>query len=183
MSLETLEQIGLSPNETKIYLALLDLKKASIDQISRKAQVHRRNAYDALKRLLEKGLAYQVLPKKILTYAPVHPDKLKELLNEKVKDLQDSLPSLTAKYETNIPKQSIYVYKGLGGLKNYIKLILKVKPATLYGFSSKGSWFDPRLKNFMKRAGKEWKEKKIKSKIIYGGYPFLWTPCLRTVQR
>lgn len=164
---EILSSIGLSPNEAKIYDTLLELKSASINEIGIHAHVHRRNVYDAIKRLMNKGLVYQVLPKKILTYAPIHPDKLQELLDEKMKDLRENIPEFISKYERNIPSQAIYVYKGIGGLKNYINLVIKKCKGTLYSIGGKGSWFDPRLKGFMKRAGDEWRKKKLKSKIIY----------------
>lgn len=166
MFLETLQSLGLSPNEAKIYNALLEIKSGSIDAISSLANVHRRNTYDAVKRLVNKGLVLQVLPKKTLTYTAVHPNKLQEFLDEKVKDLQNNLPGLINKYEKFSPKQEVCVYKGVGGLKNYIQLILK-EAKTLYGIGSKGSWFDPRIKNFAFRAGREWVKKKIASKIIY----------------
>lgn len=166
MLIETLEKLGLTPNEAKIYNTLLEIQKGSIGDISKYAGIHRRNIYDAIQRLLSKGLAYQVLPEKILTYAPVHPDKLTELLNEKVKELETALPGLVKKFETINASQSVYVYKGVGGLKNYINLILK-QGKNIYGIASKGTWFDPRIINFSTQAAKKLKEKKIKTKLIY----------------
>lgn len=166
MYIEYLENTGLTPNEAKIYLALLELKRASIWDISTHAGVHRRNAYDAIQRLIYKGLAFQVLPKKFLTYAPVHPDKLKELIEEKQYGLEGILPGLIKKFDKVNTPQSIYVYKGVGGLKNYINLELKVgKP--IYGIGSKGSWFDSRIKDFATRAAKKYNSLKLRSKIIY----------------
>src|SRR3989344_752572 len=166
MYIESLEDIGLTPNEAKIYNALLELKKGSIWDISTHAGIHRRNAYDAIQRLIFKGLAFQVLPKKFLTYAPVHPEKLQELVEEKQKSLENILPGLVKRFDKVNVSQSIYVYKGVGGLKNYINLELRVgKP--IYGIGSKGSWFDPRIKNFALRAAKKYDALKVQSKIIY----------------
>ena len=166
MYIESLENIGLTPNEAKIYSALLELKRGSIWDISTYAGIHRRNAYDAIQRLIFKGLAFQVLPKKFLTYAPVHPEKLQELIEEKQKSLESVLPGLVKKFNrVNVP-QSIYVYKGVAGLKNYINLELKVGKS-VYGIGSKGSWFDPRIKNFALRAAKKYDALKVQSKIIY----------------
>lgn len=167
MDLETLSNLGiLTPNEVKIYLALLDLKEGSIDAITKKSGVHRRNAYDAIQRLIGKGLIFQVLPKKILTFSPVHPDKILELIDEKRKDLEDALPMLRNKFIQDSAPQAAYIFKGIGGLKNYINLILETGK-DIYGIGSKGTWFDPRIKNFSIRAGKELEKKKIKSFLIY----------------
>ncbi|MEK7579196.1 MAG: helix-turn-helix domain-containing protein [Patescibacteria group bacterium] len=163
---QVLKDIGLTPNESKIYKSLLELKRASIWSISKHAEIHRRNTYDAIQRLIHKGLAFQVLPKKILTYAPVHPDKLREILDERVQNLENALPGLIKKYKNVVTSQSVYVYKGIGGLKNYIALELSVgKP--IYGLGSKGSWFDPRIKNFVRHAVKKYSLLRLKNKIIY----------------
>ena len=52
----TLERIGLSPNEVKIYLTLLRLGASKAGKIAKEAQVDRSATYDSLKRLLEKGI-------------------------------------------------------------------------------------------------------------------------------
>ena len=166
MLLEVLTDIGLTPNEAKIYAALLDLHEASIDAVTKHSGVHRRNTYDALGRLVKKGLVFQVLPKKILTFAPVDPNKLFELVEEKEKSLKDILPEMQLKFKRKPVSQSVYIYKGVGGLKNYIDLILKEKK-NIYGIGSKGTWFDPRIRKFAVRAGKELKKKNIKSHLIF----------------
>lgn len=166
MDTETLELIGLTPNEAKIYRSLLELKKGSIWDIAKHAEIDRRNAYDAIHRLIHKGLAFQVLPKKFLTYAPVHPEKLRELVEEKSVALEKALPRLVKKFNLVSAPQSVYVYKGIGGLKNYIDLEIRTGE-TIYGLGSKGSWFDPRIKSFATRAAKRFAAAKIKSQVIY----------------
>ncbi|MBP6881294.1 MAG: hypothetical protein KBC35_01590 [Candidatus Pacebacteria bacterium] len=163
---ETLTDLGLTPNEAKIYEALLSLKRGSIWDISTHAGIHRRNAYDAIQRLLDRGLAYQVLPKKTLTYAPVHPDKLNELIEDKVRNLEQALPGLRLRFEKVDAPQSIYVYKGVAGLKNYINLIIK-EGQDIYGIGSKGTWFDERIRTFAVRAGNKLTKLGIKTTLIY----------------
>jgi predicted transcriptional regulator len=166
MDTSIFKSLGFSPNETKIYLALLDIKEGSIWNIATHAQIDRRNAYDAINRLVNRGFAFQILPKKNLTYAPAHPEKLKELLKEQVHELNNKLPALISQYtKINVP-QLVCIYKGLGGLKNYIELELHVGK-DIYGIASKGSWFDTRLNTFAQKASKKYKEKGIRSHIIY----------------
>jgi len=163
---DILVDLGLSPNEAKIYKALLDLKKGSIWNISSYANIHRRNTYDAIQRLIDKGLVFQVLPKKFLTYAPVHPDKLREMVEEKTSELETALPFLVKKFNTVNQPQSIYIYKGVAGLKNYITLQLEVGK-TIHGIGMKGTWFDPRIEKFATKANTLYRKKKIVSKMIY----------------
>ena len=60
---ELLRDIGLSPNEARVYEALLHTGEASVQEISIKAKVHRRNVYDSLSKLSEKGLASELFIK------------------------------------------------------------------------------------------------------------------------
>jgi sugar-specific transcriptional regulator TrmB len=163
---KNLENLGLTPNEAKIYNVLLELKEASIGTIAVYAGIHRRNVYDAVQRLLDHGLVFQVLPKKVLTYSPVHPDKLKELVEEKERELNFVLPSLIKKFNKSSSSQSVYIYKGVGGLKNFINLILK-EGKDVYGIGSKGTWFDRRISSFAKKAEVQYKKLKIKSHLIF----------------
>ncbi|MBI4068151.1 hypothetical protein HY413_01940 [Candidatus Kaiserbacteria bacterium] len=131
---QILNDIGLSPNEAKIYEALLQLKNGTIWDISKHAEVHRRNAYDAIQRLIARGLAYQVLPKKVLTYAPVHPDKLRELVDENVRSLESALPGLRKRFDEIDREQSIAVYRGVQGVKNYLHLLIRdANPRYVFG--------------------------------------------------
>jgi len=57
----SLEKIGLTGNESKIYLALLRHGTAKAGKISKRAGINRTTTYDALKRLLEKGLISYVV--------------------------------------------------------------------------------------------------------------------------
>lgn len=50
-----LEKIGLSKNESAIYLALLELGPSQIAKISEKALIHRPLVYKALPSLIEKN--------------------------------------------------------------------------------------------------------------------------------
>ena len=164
---QVLENLGLTPNEAKIYQALLELKNGTIWDISKKADIHRRNTYDAIKRLIDRGLAYQVLPKKTLTYAPVHPDKFKELMDEKVSELNSVLPGLIARFNKLDLQQSLSIYRGVQGLQNYIKLLIETceQGNELLVLGSKGTYFEPEIASFAKKYQKRFA--KLKGKVIY----------------
>jgi predicted transcriptional regulator len=164
---QILEELGLTPNEAKIYLALLELKNGTIWDISTQASIHRRNAYDAIHRLIYKGLAFQVLPKRNLTYAPIHPNKLKEYVEDKISSLEKGLPGMIKKYDKVATSQFVNVYKGVGGLRNYIDLEISVGK-DIYGIGGKGSWFDERVLGYViRKAYKKYQQAGIKSHIIY----------------
>ena len=78
-----LREIGLSQNEARVYEALLQLGGASVQEIAIKSKVHRRNVYDSLSKLMEKGLASEAFVKGEKNFNAVNPKRLLGLLKEK----------------------------------------------------------------------------------------------------
>lgn len=160
MPIETLQQLGLSPNESKIYEALLDLKEAGVGEISSKTKIHRRNVYDSMHRLIDKGLVFSVLSGNETLYSTVDPDKLTELIKERELILQNVLPILKEHYDKKESSQEAYIYKGLNGMKQYMRDILR-EGKDVYSLAAKLGWFNPKLNSFRKEFYKEAKRKKI----------------------
>ncbi len=70
-----LQEMGLSGNEARIYLSLLEEGKALVSTISKSTGIHRRNVYDSLNRLIEKGLVFQLHSKRESIYQAVRPSR------------------------------------------------------------------------------------------------------------
>jgi len=157
---EILEELGLSPNEAKIYIALIELGQASVPQVSVKTGVHKRNIYDTIPRLLQKGLIYQIAEHKECRYAAVEPKKLADLIWEKEAKLNSILPALNKQYKKTATKEEVYIYKGVEGFKNYLRDILKVGE-DVYFIGAKGGWFDKDLQVFINKFLKQAKAKGI----------------------
>lgn len=159
---ETLQILGLSPNEAKIYETLVEKGESSIGRIAVAAKVHRRNVYDSIQRLIEKGLCFEIFSKSENTYSAVDPDKLSELIAEKQLKLQEILPQLKKKFSSNSSTEEAYIYRGLEGQKNIWRDILRVNKDS-YFIGAKGGWFDSRLDKSTRDAFfKEANRKKIK---------------------
>ena len=161
MYLEILENLGLSPNEAKIYEALLEKGESSISEISVNAKIDRRNAYDAISRLIDKGLCFQVVSSSENRYNAVDPRKLQELIGEKEKALHGVLTEMQRKYHSTAAKEEAFIYRGLEGQKNIFRDMLRVGKDS-YVVGAKGGWFDPRLETARKKFFKEAEKKKIK---------------------
>src|SRR3989344_2989798 len=95
---EIFESIGLIPNEAKIYEALVEKGESSISDIAVAAKIHRRNAYDAIQRLINKGLCFQIFSTTENRYNAVDPDKLTEILAEKQEQLLSAIPIFKKKF-------------------------------------------------------------------------------------
>lgn len=158
---EILMNFGLSPNEAKIYESLIDRGESSISEIAIAANIYRRNAYDAIHRLIEKGLCFQIFSATGNRYNAVDPDKLGELFAEKQQRLQEILPSLKKKFQERKAPEEAYIYRGLEGQKNIWRDILRIGQESYY-IGAKAAWFDPRLEASRVAFFKEAKRTKIK---------------------
>jgi sugar-specific transcriptional regulator TrmB len=163
---ELLREIGLSQNEARVYEGLLQLGEASVQTISLKAGVHRRNTYDALSKLNEKGLASEVFVKGEKNFRATNPTRLLELLKEKETKLSAAIPLMQQSFSSADEKEEAYIYRGIEGFKNYLQNILETKE-TVYFIGAKAFWLDPRLQHFLPRFQRERKRLGIKFVHIF----------------
>lgn len=167
MYTELFEEIGLSPNEAKIYETLLNTGVSGVGQISTKGNIHRRNVYDALQRLVQKGLVFPIFQKGENRYSAVNPDKLMELVKEKEHHLNEVLPQLRTLYQREPPEEAAFIYKGIEGYKNYMRDLVRVAQDTLF-LGAKGLWYTPGIdKTFLNAFTKMATKKKITYRTIY----------------
>ncbi len=161
-----LQSIGLSPNEAKVYETLLQTGEASVQKIALKSKVHRRNVYDSLAKLIEKGLATELFVKGEKNFKAIAPNRLLDLIKEKEDRLTTVLPQLQAKFEATEEQEEAYMFRGIEGFKAYLQAILDTKE-TVYFIGAKAFWLDERLKHYIPRFQKERKKLGIKFKHLF----------------
>jgi len=112
-----LKQYGLSDKETKVYLAALELEHTTVSWIAKKSGLNRTTTYDILKYLQEKGLVSFYVKNKVKYFTCTDPDRLKELLEEKIfrekrllGKLEQHLPELKAIYDAKKIKPKIQFF-------------------------------------------------------------------------
>ncbi|MCD4760059.1 hypothetical protein K8R33_04170 [archaeon] len=158
---ELLQKLGLSLNESRVYEALLHLGETNVSKISIKSKVHRRNVYDSINKLIEKGLASETFVKGEKLFKPIDPERLKEIIKEKETELEYSLQDMKKLYKSVESDAEAYFFRGIEGFKNYLQLILEQKQ-TVYFMGAKGFWLDPRLQHYLRHFDKQRKERGIK---------------------
>jgi len=126
MDNKILQKLGLTESESKVYLALLELGSSLAGVISKKTGIHRRNVYDITERLAEKGLIGYILKNNRRLFEAANPERLKEILDEKQKALDESLGDLKFLYQKTKEKQETNFYKGIEGLKTIFQDQLEV---------------------------------------------------------
>lgn len=166
----SLEKIGLKHKQIEIYLALLQMGEALVQDLSAKTKIKRTTVYSILDILVQKGLAvftdkgfhrfyYAENPKKVLLYFK---DQKQNIENQE-KKFASVLPELSGLYNINATKPKIRFYEGVEGLKQIYEetLLLKSHEEILaYGSATL----------IHKILGDEWIEnylsRRVKSKIM-----------------
>lgn len=156
---KALELIGLSPNEAKIYEALLNLGEASVSDIAKNSGVHRRNIYDTLQRLIDKGLVFIIFQKKENTYSAAAPRKCLEISQQREQAFRKILPDLETLQKAHPQEEAAFIYRGLEGYKNYLQDLIRIGEDT-YFLGAKAMWFTPGISpTFLTMYQREMKKK------------------------
>ena len=166
-----LTTLDLAKNEAILYESLLKWGESAVGELSVHTDIHRRNIYDSLNRLIEKGLVFEIKGGKENKYGAVNPNKLKEKIQEKETALGKIMPDLQAMFINEPVPEAVYIYKGIEGWKNYMQDILDVGE-DLYNIGGKGAWADPRINSFFTKFVKEAKMKGIAFHILFDGGKF-----------
>src|SRR3989338_3456647 len=159
MSTEELEEIGLTRNEAKIYLALIELGSASSSQIIQKTGFHRAIVYDLLEKLSARGLVGYVIQGRKKSFEATNPQRLLDILREKEERINSILPRLLelSRFRS---KLDVKIYKGREGIKTVYEDILRTAPKEWLSMGSGGETYQV-LPFFLEQFHK----KRIKAKI------------------
>lgn len=155
---------GLSPNEIKVYLALLRIGKSKAGKIAKEAQRDRTSVYDSLKRLLEKGIISYVVEANRKWFQAVNPQKLIEMLEEKKEKIENILPDLKEIYKKPEEKHNVTLFFGKKGVKSVFQDILRNARENLV-LDSSGQFFE-KLPYYAPIFVKELEKRKIKVRHI-----------------
>lgn len=94
-----LEQLGLSEKEAKVYLAVLELSEADVQEIADKAGTKRPMTYVVLNSLIQKGLCTTFEKNKKAYFVAENPDKLQMMFNIKKRELENQQEQLSKMLE------------------------------------------------------------------------------------
>lgn len=162
---EKLIHVGLTNTEAKIYLMLLDLNKSQAGILSRKTGIHRRSVYDALDRLIEKGLVAYIVENGLRFYMPENPQRLQELIDNKRDEIYSVLPQLQAKYSYDKGKQETLFFRGKQGIKSVFEDQIRVgEDVFVIGASNQA---DEIIKYYLPQYTKKRLENKIKLQLLF----------------
>ncbi|MBI5390393.1 hypothetical protein HZB02_02810 [Candidatus Woesearchaeota archaeon] len=120
-----LKQIGLTDNESKVYITLLKAGNSSVSKLAKESGLYRPYVYDTLKRLLEKGLVSFFSRDNKKFFKAAQPSQLLEREKEKIQELEKAIPTFEA--FLTVPKENanVELYSGKKVVRVVQKDVLK----------------------------------------------------------
>jgi sugar-specific transcriptional regulator TrmB len=170
MNKQLLKEIGLTETEIKVYFSLLQIGATSAGKIAEDTGVYRKNLYDALNKLIEKGLVTFVVENKIKVFQPKNPENLlryldenKARIDEKKIEIEKLIPELKSQFNSLSPEIESEIYRGLDGIKTILKECLNYKEILFIGATGD---VENRLPYFWPQYNKKREKLKCKWKLL-----------------
>ena len=170
-----LEKIGLTFQESKVYLTLIELQEAQTGLLCKTTNIASSNIYKILDSLKKKGLISYKLKNNIKVFMPSPPEALNELILEKQKTLDQErkdvinlISNLKVKKIEKESESNYKYYEGITGIKSmWYEINEKMdKEHLIRLYSSKKESYE-RLIGFYKEHHKLRKKKEVKERIIF----------------
>lgn len=138
--LTQLRDIGLSENEAKVYLAMLELGPATVLQIAGKAGINRPTTYVQIESLKRRGLVEVIQKGKKAQFVAREPSALDAMLEREAKEVEVQktelakvLPQLQTMYDLAGKKPVVRYFEGIEGLRQMQEEFLRCKEKIVYG--------------------------------------------------
>lgn len=120
-----LKQLNFDEKEIGVYLALLELGEANIEQIAKKSDIKRTTVYHVIDSLKKKGYIEMAKSGKKTLYYALNPRKIGEKLEEKKRIFEKIMPGLLSITNDIERKPKIKYYEGQEGIREIYKDTLK----------------------------------------------------------
>jgi sugar-specific transcriptional regulator TrmB len=125
--------LGLSENESRVYMTSLSLGPASVLSIARATGIRRTTVYPVIDSLKNKGLMRTNVEGLKKHFSAEHPDKLQGMLELKKHSLTDCMPELLSLYNLQGDESTIRFYEGLQAIQQlYMDTLNDTKPKDDY---------------------------------------------------
>ncbi|MEI6731598.1 MAG: helix-turn-helix domain-containing protein [archaeon] len=177
---ENLQKLGLTNGEARVYIALLELGSSSVGPIAQKSKVAYSKIYSVLERLLTKGLVSYTIKEKTKYFQALEPSRLKEFLDKKEQEIEESKLSLASmvpilnSLSSQGKKHEAEIFTGYKGIMTAYDILLRDIPKK--GFVRFFYFYDPKygkqIYNFYYKTGvffRKAEEYYKKNKITWKG--------------
>ncbi|MEM4336476.1 MAG: helix-turn-helix domain-containing protein [Candidatus Woesearchaeota archaeon] len=129
-----LSDLGFTKNEIETYLAILELGSSTSWEIAKKTKIHRTNVYDAISRLVKKGVISYIIKNNKKFYEAPDPSLLMNILKEKELALQKIIPELEIAKKIAGKESQACIFEGIKPFQEILMSWLRFnEPILCYG--------------------------------------------------
>jgi HTH-type transcriptional regulator, sugar sensing transcriptional regulator len=161
---KSLEKIGFSPNEIKIYLVLNENGSLKAGRVAKLAKIDRSSCYNSLRSLQEKGIVSYCLIGKVKWFQAAGPRRLLDYLKEQEEEISEIIPELDKKHKVGKIEGQVRLFKGIKGIKSIFLDIARTGKDN-FAFGSEGQ-FSEKMPEFAKQFDRLKRENRIHTKLI-----------------
>ncbi len=169
MNQEALEILGLTNNEIKVYLFVLEKGHSNGTQIRNNTKIAHSRVYAALDTLIDKGLIIFKKTPKGKIYSALNPEILENLIDDRKNKILEYIPILKNLQKKEKFETDTGVFEGFNGFKSALYNLANECPSneTIYiiGFSNQ-AYNNKRLADLLQNVNKISIKKKHKFKMI-----------------
>jgi sugar-specific transcriptional regulator TrmB len=142
-----LKELGLTEAEINVYSALTKKGRLSASMLANETKLNRSNLYKVLSRLISQKLISEIIYKKIKYFSANNPSRIKEMLDNKIKDLKEKegeIDKIVSFFKKQKPVEdssefSVQVFSGKEELKQVLAKMLSLKRGDItYALGIKG---------------------------------------------
>lgn len=166
---QELQELGLTENESLIYLHLLKKGETTTGSIIKETGIANSRVYESLNNLIAKGLVSYNIQKDGKHFRAESPKKFMELEEQRKKKIQELIPGLEKLKNTEEKETITAVYEGYEGFKTAFKKIIDDCPVggqiDIIGFSQP-QYASESLKLFLENINLRCVQKKQKLRFI-----------------
>ena len=103
-----LQSLNFSPNEARVYAAILEIGRTSAGAVIKKTGLHRSVVYETLDKLIGRKLVFKLTKGNITYFQPTDPQRILQNIRNK-KDLAlELIPDLNKLVDQKLPEITIY---------------------------------------------------------------------------
>jgi len=122
---DSLQSLGLSAQETSIYIALLETGGQAASDLAKRLKLERTTAYAALKRLVAKGFASIYTRRHRQVFVPEKPQNLIGHFEERLRDFETVIPELETLEKKEVRSSGVRFIETVDELKRFYTSILR----------------------------------------------------------
>ncbi|KKR04067.1 MAG: Transcriptional regulator, TrmB [Parcubacteria group bacterium GW2011_GWC2_39_14] len=160
--LTQLKQLGIEEKQARVYLACLEMGKATVQDLAQKSGVKRTSIYNFLEELKQSGLVTELHQGTRLFLVAENPNHLLHNLRERLKKMKTIIPELVSIYNLPENKPKVKYYEGQDGIFLAYENMMN-SGETIYGYSDYEKMFtalsEERLLNML--------DLRIKKKLMF----------------